>query len=49
MDAGGVRDEAVLARMAAHILRGLAYLHAHHQLHRDIKVRVCLRIRACLL
>ena len=37
VDAGGCRDERVLARMAAHSLRGLAYLHAHRQLHRDIK------------
>lgn len=37
VDAGGCRDEGVLARIAAHSLRGLAFLHEHHLLHRDIK------------
>ncbi len=38
VEMGGTRDEAVLARIAAHVLRGLSLLHAHRQLHRDIKV-----------
>jgi len=37
VDAGGVQHEGALARIAAHTLRGLAFLHLHRQLHRDIK------------
>ena len=38
MDAcGGLRDERALARVAAHVLRGLAFLHSNRQLHRDVK------------
>ena len=45
MDAtGGVRDERVLARIAAHVLRGLAFLHGNNQLHR---VRACVRVVVC--
>lgn len=37
VDGGGVQDEPALARVAAHMLRGLAFLHASHRLHRDMK------------
>ena len=37
VDWGGLQDEPALARVAAHMLRGLAFLHSAHQLHRDIK------------
>ena len=37
VDAGGVQHEGVLARIATHMLRGLAHMHRTHQLHRDIK------------
>jgi serine/threonine protein kinase len=37
VDSGGCQDEAALARIAAHVLRGLAFLHRNRQLHRDIK------------
>lgn len=37
VEAKGCRDEGVLARLAAHGLRGLGFLHSNRQLHRDIK------------
>lgn len=37
VDCGGVRDERAVARIAAHSLHGLAWLHSNRQLHRDIK------------
>lgn len=37
VDTGGCHDERVLARIAAHMFRGLHFLHRNRQLHRDIK------------
>jgi len=36
-EAGGLRDEAELRRVAEQMLRGLAYLHEQRQVHRDLK------------
>jgi serine/threonine protein kinase len=37
LEAGGCDSESALARMAAHVMRGLFFLHSNRQLHRDIK------------
>ncbi|TMW68083.1 hypothetical protein Poli38472_007755 [Pythium oligandrum] len=38
MQNGGHRTEKELANLAYCVLKGLAFLHEHHQLHRDIKL-----------
>ncbi|EQC29673.1 STE/STE7 protein kinase, variant [Saprolegnia diclina VS20] len=37
VDTGGCTSESVLANIAFRVLKGLRFLHEHHQLHRDIK------------
>eukprot|EP01138_Halocafeteria_seosinensis_P014612 gb/GECG01014917.1/.p1 GENE.gb/GECG01014917.1/~~gb/GECG01014917.1/.p1 ORF type:complete len:1321 (+),score=217.69 gb/GECG01014917.1/:1-3963(+) len=37
VDRGGIQDEEQLSSMGGQILQGIAYLHRHRQLHRDIK------------
>ena len=37
VDRGGTADEALLARLAFQIARGLRYLHARGFVHRDVK------------
>ena len=37
VDAGGIQDETELSIISEHILKGIAFLHTHRQLHRDIK------------
>jgi serine/threonine protein kinase len=37
VQAGGCRDELVLAGLARQVLAGVAYLHSHRHIHRDIK------------
>ena len=37
IDIGGTQNEFNLRKIAFHVLEGLAYLHEHHILHRDLK------------
>ncbi|OQR95351.1 Voltage-gated Ion Channel (VIC) Superfamily [Thraustotheca clavata] len=37
VDTGGCSSESVLASISFRVLKGLRFLHEHHQLHRDIK------------
>ncbi|EKU20367.1 serine threonine protein kinase, partial [Nannochloropsis gaditana CCMP526] len=37
VDKGGSRDEALLAKIAYNVLRGLSYLHSQGKIHRDVK------------
>ncbi|TFJ85252.1 hypothetical protein NSK_003675 [Nannochloropsis salina CCMP1776] len=37
VDKGGSRDEALLAKIAYNVLRGLHYLHSQGKIHRDVK------------
>ncbi|OQR82905.1 serine/threonine protein kinase [Achlya hypogyna] len=37
VDTGGCTSESVLANISFRVLKGLRFLHEHHQLHRDIK------------
>lgn len=38
---GGCKSEYVLARISYQVLSGLEFLHAHRQIHRDIKPGIC--------